>query len=72
MIRLREKTNEQLKLLLIETYLRCGTKSEEYRAVREALYARGFTQEEVVTLLVAGEIYHDVNRFYEKHAPQLN
>lgn len=70
-MRLREKTNKQLKLLLIETHLRCGYYSDEFQAVREALFARGFSREDIVHLLVASRLYESAEKFYAKHDPQM-
>jgi len=68
---LNEKTDQQLKMLLIETHLRCGFRSDECQAVLHRLYERGCSRDDVVTLLVASEIYQSVEAFYRRHPTQL-
>jgi hypothetical protein len=71
MLTLQEKTDQQLKMLLIETHLRCGFASDECQAVLHRLYERGLSRDDVVTLLVASELYQSVDAFYRKNPPQL-
>ena len=71
MLTLREKTDKQLEMLLIETYLRYGFKSDQFQAVRHTLYDRGFERDDIVKLLVASKLYRSVDNFYNKNESQL-
>lgn len=56
-----------LRLKFIETYLREGASSDNYNVVKQELYRTGFNRSQIVTMLVEGELYGNLDNFYRKH-----
>ena len=60
----------RLQLQFIESYLREGVNGTEFRALKDELYRQGFREIEVIEMLVAAQLYGNLENFYRKH-PEL-
>jgi|GEM_PF-3536401 len=60
-------TDNALKLQFIEAYLRDGADSDKYSTIKQQLYRNGYNRSQVIAMVVEGELYGNLDRFYRKH-----
>ncbi len=56
-----------LRLKFIESYLRDGADSDKYSQLKQELYRNGHNRSQVVSMLVEGGLYGNLDNFYHRH-----
>ncbi len=59
--------NNTLKLQFIESYLRDGADSDKYSTLKQELYHSGYNRMQVVSMIVEGTLYKNLDTFYRKN-----
>lgn len=57
----------KLTMKFIEAFLIDGHEGDAYSEIKSRLYAKGFSQADVISLLVEGKLYDNLDTFYQKH-----
>jgi hypothetical protein len=60
--------SNKLRKQFIENYLRYGADSEQFKAVKEELYNQGASRAEIVELVIAANLYGNLENFRAKQA----